>query len=146
MAQNPACMIEDCATPATFIGTFFDTGDSIKVCGDHFVEFMAGTLEAITGIPVTMLITLPPETFAGGDTPPEIVAPNDGPTSDESSDHGTADDLLAEIKDDDEFYREHKTLVDEHMEDGLDFDSAIEEARAIVTRNADADANTRTSN
>ena len=61
---NPACTIEGCGQPATFIGTFFDTGLSVTVCGDHFIDFAAGTLEAMTEIPVTLLLTLPPEAFA----------------------------------------------------------------------------------
>ena len=64
---NPPCQIEECPDPATFIGTFFSDGSSITVCEAHFIDFAATMLEALTGVPVTLLITLPPETFAGAD-------------------------------------------------------------------------------
>ena len=89
---NPPCMIEECEIPATFTGTFFKTGQSIVVCGDHFVDFAAVTLESVTGVPVTMLITLPPETFAPV-VDAELADIVEGPTgSVESSEVGTASD------------------------------------------------------
>jgi hypothetical protein len=92
----PACMIEECPNGATFTGTFFETGTSVTVCGEHFVDFAAGTLEAMTGIPVTMLIALPPETFA---TPESVAEGNETlppTTPDESSEAGTESDLEEE--------------------------------------------------
>jgi hypothetical protein len=92
---NPSCMFEGCATPAVFVGTFFEDGNTVTVCGNHFVEFAAGTLEAMTGAPVIDFINgIIPDAEA-------VVAsletdPNDpGPTSPESSEVGT-DDILVE--------------------------------------------------
>ena len=56
MAANPPCQFEGCEEPATFTGTFFDSGLSVIVCGDHFVAFAGGTLEALTGVPVLDII------------------------------------------------------------------------------------------
>lgn len=89
---NPQCTFGECPNAATFTGTFFETGVSVMICGDHFIDFAAGMLEAMTGIPVTALITLPPETFAEV-TDPNAALPNvDGPTPDESPEVGTDDD------------------------------------------------------
>jgi hypothetical protein len=103
---SPPCMIEECESVATFTGTFFESGLSVVVCGDHFIDFAAGTLEAMTGVPITALITLPPETF-------EQVAPPSGdesiplgPTSPESSEVGTASDPDAEWDKENETYEQ----------------------------------------
>lgn len=57
---NPACMVPDCQVAATFTGTFFETGQSITVCVDHFVEFAAGTLQAMTGAEVLAFLAAGP--------------------------------------------------------------------------------------
>lgn len=72
MAQNPPCMIEECEQLATFTGTFFETGQSIIVCGSHFDDFAAAMLESSTGIPVTALILMDPATFATDEPEDEL--------------------------------------------------------------------------
>ena len=60
MANNPACMSNDGAE-AAFIGTFFDSGDSVTVCGDCLVGFCASIVKGITGLDVPgMLASGPP--------------------------------------------------------------------------------------
>jgi hypothetical protein len=90
-------MFEGCEHLATFTGTFFETGASVLLCEDHFVDFAAGTLEAITGIPVPLLITLPPDTFGeviAADSLDDDLPPT---TPVESSEVGTDDDPVADI-------------------------------------------------
>jgi hypothetical protein len=114
---NPACTFGECGQSATFTGTFFDSGLSVIVCGDHFVEFAAGTLEAMTGIPVTLLISLPPEAFAEvvDHELGEIVAPPTSPG--ESSEVGTARDprRRGDNESDDNYY-ERMALLDSASE------------------------------
>jgi len=90
-------MIEGCERPSSFTGTFFSNGQSITVCDEDFVIFAAGTLEAMTGVPVGDIIAL---AQSGELEVPE--APTDGtgepgPTSPELSEAGTASDLDEEL-------------------------------------------------
>lgn len=73
-------------TPATFIGTFMETGDALAVCGSCLVTFSLGMLQALTGIDATPLLeavssdtTEPgtPEGYAGNPEPdpePDLAA------------------------------------------------------------------------
>ena len=81
MASNPPCMIEGCEVPSTFIGTFFETGQSVTVCEGHFVMFAAGTLEAMTGVPVSDIIAA---AFGEPEAEPEDPTSDDVPASSES--------------------------------------------------------------
>src|ERR1700693_273150 len=123
---NPACTFGECGQSATFTGTFFDSGLSVIVCGDHFVEFAAGTLEAMTGIPVTLLISLPPEAFAEvvDHELGQIVAPPTSPG--ESSEVGTASDQTDEQRERSEFYLAHVDEIQERVGEGESFDEAFD--------------------
>ena len=74
-------MVEGCEVPSTFIGTFFETGQSVTVCEGHFVMFAAGTLEAMTGIPVSDIIAA---TFGEAEAEAEDPTSDDVPASSES--------------------------------------------------------------
>lgn len=43
---------------AIFLGTFLSDGTSVTVCEAHFTEFLASTLEMMTGAPVVAMLTL----------------------------------------------------------------------------------------
>lgn len=98
-----ACMFEECPNVATFTGTFLENGSSVTVCGDHFIDFAAGTLEGMTGIPVTTLILLPPETFNEMTAAVDTLVDVPPTTSPESSEVGTDGDL------DDAWHKESET-------------------------------------
>jgi hypothetical protein len=55
MAQNPACMNDD-GNLAIFVGTNLDTGMSVTLCVDCFVQFCATMVEGLTGVPVVALL------------------------------------------------------------------------------------------
>lgn len=116
MAQNPPCMIEECDQLATFTGTFFETGQSIIVCGSHFDDFAAAMLESSTGIPVTALILMDPATFA---TDEPAVEPDD-------DDHSTD----AEETSDEETPADHELTEDER-------DDLIRDGGGVVDANDD---------
>jgi hypothetical protein len=114
---NPQCTFGECPLAATFTGTFFETGQSVMLCGDHFIDFAAGMLEGMTGIPVTALITLPPESFAEV-TDPNAALPNvDGPTSQESHEVGTDNDQADDDPPKGTHYDEHDILVDDVIDE-----------------------------
>lgn len=131
-----ACMFEECPNLATFTGTFLENGSSVTVCGDHFVDFAAGTLEGITGIPVTTLILLPPETF--DEMKAAVTTLSDVPptTPDESSAAGTESDH--ELTDDErnDLIRDGGGVVDDDDAHDLSRDSIadkLDEKHADVT-------------
>ena len=55
MASNPPCMNDD-GNAAIFVGTNFDTGESVTVCPACMVSFCAAIVEGMTGVPVSALI------------------------------------------------------------------------------------------
>lgn len=84
--------MNDDGNAAVFTGTFFESGLSVMVCGDCFVSFAAGTLEAMTGVPVGMLLEMPAEGWQPeGSETPTVEAGEAGPIPDESSEAGTVD-------------------------------------------------------
>lgn len=89
---NPPCMYPDCEQSATFTGTFFESGQSITVCGDHFIDFAAGTLQAMTGAPIIDFLASAPTEVEDDDDDVENPTAEPGPTSEESSEVGTDDD------------------------------------------------------
>jgi hypothetical protein len=48
---NVSCQSED-GNNAIFIGTLLANGESVALCQDCFVEFLAATLEGLTGAPI----------------------------------------------------------------------------------------------
>lgn len=84
---NPQCMYPECEQAALFTGTFFQNGTSVTVCSDHFVDFAAGTLEAMTGAPVIDFLAGGP-----GAVLETVVAPEASP-----SDNGHVEITNADI-------------------------------------------------
>jgi len=66
MAGNPECMSGD-GRGAIFLGTFLSDGTSVTLCEDHFVDFLAGTLETLTGAPIAELLSVQPPAVVDAD-------------------------------------------------------------------------------
>lgn len=143
---NPACMNEGCPNESIFIGTIFETGQSIVVCSDHFIQFCAGMLEAMTGVPVTMLITLPPEVLHPIVNGISDLAPNDGPTSPESSEAGTVADPDEAERLYNEWLFAHREQIEAHMADGLTFEEAVADVQADELATVNETAHTPATN
>jgi len=81
MAQPLPCQFDD-GQSAIFVGTFLETGLSVALCTDHFVDFLTVTLEQTTGAPVAELIAHQLEVLeqAAKDEADEAI-PLSGPTS-----------------------------------------------------------------
>jgi len=52
---NPPCQFDD-GNAAVFIGTNFDTGESVTLCPPCLVSWCATIVEGMTGVPVSALI------------------------------------------------------------------------------------------
>lgn len=68
---NPPCMNQD-GNPATFMGTFLETGDTVAVCDECMVAFTAAVLNTMTGIDPTPFLA------AVSDDVEEVVILDDG--------------------------------------------------------------------
>jgi hypothetical protein len=137
-------MVDGCDNPATFTGTFFEDGTSVTVCESDFVNFAAGVLEAMTNVPVTMLITLPPETFAVESDPNAVEPVEGGPTSPESSEVGTESDH--ELADDERNYglRYGGYAVDDDDAEGVSHLDLVHEVAEMEVVHVDGEADTLT--
>ena len=56
----PACMTEGHG-PATFIGTFLETGDAVRLCDECVPNFCAAVFERMTGVDMTPALYLASE-------------------------------------------------------------------------------------
>lgn len=56
----PACMTEGHG-PATFIGTFLETGDAVRLCDECMPNFCAAVFERMTGVDMTPALYLASE-------------------------------------------------------------------------------------
>lgn len=105
---NPPCMSDD-GKPASFIGTFLATGDTVALCDDCMVPWTAAILNAMTGLdPTPFLVAVSDdleefvpaaidatEDTGGSDTvdpPPPSMNGKRGRTSAVSREAGTATD------------------------------------------------------
>lgn len=105
---NPPCMSDD-GKPASFIGTFLATGDTVALCDDCMVPWTAAILNAMTGLdPTPFLVAVSDdleefvpaaidatEDTGGSDTvdpPPPSMNGKRGRTSAVSREAGTAAD------------------------------------------------------
>lgn len=89
MASNPPCMSED-GNAAIFVGTNFETGDSVTLCPTCLVSWCATIVEGLTGVPVSALI----DAAQSGELELVTEVPVETPTAgdDETPTDDTADD------------------------------------------------------
>jgi hypothetical protein len=76
----------------------------------------------MTGVPVTTLISLPPDTFAEVGSITTEADPNDGPTPDESFEVGTVNDRDYDELITEEWFAEHESEI--YADIGDDGDAA----------------------
>jgi len=93
---NPPCQFDD-GNAAVFIGTNFDTGESVTLCPPCLVSWCATIVEGMTGVPVSALIDAarsgelgsPPQDTTEDSTSEDSTEPAD---TEHTAQDGEADD------------------------------------------------------